>query len=66
MSLDALAHRWEQNAAAWEGQAKRINRSRCHDGDRNLRLGLAEAARMCASQLREAIAQQQAEVTQGE
>lgn len=65
MSIDAeaLAREWEANATFWESQAARINRSRCHDGDRNLRIGMAQAARRCADQLRAA---QQATVSNDE
>ena len=54
MSFDpeALAREWEAKAQYWENQAARMNRGRCHDGDRNLRIGMAQAARMCADQLR--------------
>ena len=56
MSIDAeaLAREWEAKAQFWENQAARINRSRCHDGDRNLRIGMAQGARMCAAELRQA------------
>jgi len=54
MDAEALARDWEGKAQFWENQAARMNRSRCHDGDRNLRIGMAQAARMCADQLRAA------------
>ena len=64
MDIDALAREWEGKAQYWENQAARMNRGRCHDGDRNLRIGMAQAARMCAKQLRAAkLAEAQSEET---
>jgi len=64
MDIEALAREWEGKAQYWDSQAARMNRGRCHDGDRNLRIGMAQAARMCAEQLRAAkLAEAQSEET---
>jgi len=54
MDVESLAREWEAKAKFWDSQAARMNRGRCHEGDRNLRIGMAAAARMCADQLRAA------------
>ena len=55
MDAEQLAREWEAKAKFWDDQASRMNRGRCHEGDRSLRIGMAAAARMCADQLRTAL-----------
>ena len=47
-----IARQWDNQANAWESQAKRTNRSKCFDGERQLRVGMAAIARLHAEQLR--------------
>lgn len=55
MTIEKLAKQWDANARQWDAQANRINRSKCNDGERNLRKGMAIVARQCAEDLREAM-----------
>ena len=47
-----IAKQWDNQATSWEAQAKRTNRSKCFDGERQLRVGMAAIARAHAEQLR--------------
>jgi hypothetical protein len=47
-----LAAQWDVQADRLERKKKDINRSACHDGKRQLLVGMAAAYRTCAEQLR--------------
>ena len=50
-SIAKLSTQLRKEATAWRAQARRINRSKCFDGDRNMRIGMAIANERCADQL---------------
>lgn len=60
MTIDAtallkLAEHWERGAGYIEKRNQSINRSKCHDGKRQLNVGLAAAYRSAADQLRKSV-----------
>lgn len=55
--LLALATQWDAAADQYERRNESINRSACHDGARQLNVGLAAASRSHAEQLRKLVAQ---------
>lgn len=50
--LIRIASQWERNAATYDKRNAGINRSPCHEGKRQLLVGMAEQSRSCAQQLR--------------
>lgn len=58
--ITTLAKQWESDAKQYERRNASINRSACHDGKRQLNVGLAEASRAHAARLRELLDQEDA------
>lgn len=63
--LAALSKQWESDARQYERRNQSINRSACHDGQRQLNVGLAVASRAHAERLRELLSQEAAAGTDG-